>query len=429
MSLDLNSTFKIAREHNLGGEDYHVLSQLYLPIMGIDSFSLYMYLFSLKDNESYFFKKVVDALNLNTPKFLERAFSKLEALSLIKLFYNEQKGYYINLYTPVCKYSFFENSILANFLYEQIGEMEFTKLSKDVFTNPRGYKEITKSFDDVFEFKDQNIESLFTKIIRLKTKPDIKIENPNFDYLFFKMNFDTEFLDSKILDDEEFKNQILAISYNYQLNEEEMKEVIMNTIEIDKDLTYQDISKNARKYFQKKNRNTKRVVVTKEPDAFITSALDDEHYSFISKIEKMDPVTLLKNVNGNIAPSTAEIKMIEDLQRNTNFPQSVINIMILMVNYLHEGVLPGYSYFEKIANTWARAGVKTPVDALLYLEKQNEKRNEKQTNNKTYNRKQKVSPVPDWYQGYKKQLENLPKREKMSDEELEEIIEDIDKVL
>ena len=43
-------------------------------------------------------------------------------------------------------------------------------------------------------------------------------------------------MDSKILDDEEFKNQILAISYNYQLNEEEMKEVIMNTIEIDKDL-------------------------------------------------------------------------------------------------------------------------------------------------------------------------------------------------
>ena len=81
-------------------------------------------------------------------------------------------------------------------------EMEFTKLSKDVFTNPRGYKEITKSFDDVFEFKDQNIESLFTKIIRPKTKPILKLKI-QFDYIFFKMNLILNF-GFKILDDEEF---------------------------------------------------------------------------------------------------------------------------------------------------------------------------------------------------------------------------------
>lgn len=425
MNLDINSAFKITKQNNLSGEDYYVLSQLYLPIMGLDSFSLYIYLYNLNDSESYLIKKLIDALNLNTPKTLENAFSKLEALSLIKRYYNEQKGFYIRLQSPVCKTAFFENQLLSTFLYNQIGEVEFSKMIKEESTNIKGYKEITKSFDEVFEFKDQNIVNLYNNLLKVKTKADIKITNPNFDYIFFKMNFDTDFIDQRLLDDEEFKNQILAISYIYQLNEQEMKDVIMNTIELDKDLKYQDISKNARIYFQKKNRNTNRKIVTKEPDAFLDSKLDDAHFELISKVEKMDLVTLLKSINGNIPPAASEIKLFEDLQRSTNFPQSVINIMILHVNSYMEGTLPGYSYFEKIANTWARAGVKTPKDALELIEKQNEKL----TQPSKQNRKQKAV-VPKWYDDYKKQLESIPKKEEeLTNEEIDKIMSEIDKVL
>ncbi|MCK9470946.1 MAG: DnaD domain protein [Bacilli bacterium] len=422
MSLDVKSAFKIIKDTELSGEDYNVLSQLYLPIMGIDSFSLYLYIYSLKDTESYMFKKLIDALNLNTPKFLERAFSKLEALSLIKLYYNEHKGYIISLNQPVCRSAYFDNVLLSSFLFNQIGEVEYNKLSKSQTQNPRGYKDITKTFDEVFEIKEHNVENLYNKIFKIKTKSEIKIDNPNFDYIFFKMNFDTDFLDSKVLDDEEFMNQIISISYTYQLNEEEMKEVIMNTIEIDKDLKYQDISKNARKYYQKKKGNTTRVIVTKEPDAFIDSALDDEIYALLAQVEEMDPVTLLSSLNGGIKPSVSEIGIIESLQRDTSFPQSVINLMILMVNGQKEGELPGYNYFQKIANTWARAGIQTPIDALKYIEKQNQKRNAKADSKPTYSKNKKEAPVPEWYQDYIKELDNLPKREKMSQDEIDKIL-------
>lgn len=422
MNLDVKIAFKVSKDTDLSGEDYNILSQLYLPIMGIDSFSLYLYMFSLRDSDTYQFKKIIDALNLNTPKFLERALSKLEALSLIKLLFNEQKGYLVYLNTPICRNSFFENPLLSSFLLNQIGEIEYNKLSKASIYNPRGYKDITKSFDEVFEFKEQNVESIYNKIFKIKTKADIKVSNPNFDYIFFKMNFDTEFLDSKVLDDEEFMNQILSISYNYQLNEEEMKEVIMNTIELDKDLKYQDISKNARKYYQKKNKNSKRVIVTKEPDAFINSALDDETFLLVEQLESLDPINLLTSLNGGIKASAAEIGVIEQLQKSTNFPQSVINVMILMVNSQKEGELPGYNYFEKIANTWARAGIKTSIDALKYLDKQNEKRKEKPNNKTNFIKNKKDAPVPDWYEDYEKQLENLPKREKMSQDEIDRIL-------
>ena len=318
------------------------------------------------------------------------------------------------------------NSLLSSFLLNQVGEVEFKKLSKTL-SQPRGYTNITKSFDEVFEFREQNVENIFNRIFKIKTKADIKVNNPNFDYIFFKMNFDTDFIDSKVLDEEEFMNQILSISYNYQLNEEEMKEVIMNTIEIDKDLDFKDISKNARIYYQRKNKKSSRIIVTKEPDAFISSALDDEQFLLLSKIEKMDPIELLENINGGIKPAVSEIKMIGDLQANTKFPQSVINLMILMVNGQHNGVLPGYNYFEKIANTWARAGVDSAASALKFIEEQNEKFKTK--TKPSYTNNKKSAPVPEWYDDYKKQLENLPKSEKMSQEEMEKILTDIDDIL
>jgi len=243
------------------------------------------------------------------------------------------------------------------------------------------------------------------------------------------MSFDTSFFDQRLLDDEEFQEQILSISYLYRLNEEEMKDVIMKTIEIDKDLKYEDISKNARKYYQEKNRNTKRKIVTKNEDVFLDSALDDEEYKLITSVESMDPVALLSSINGgNVAPAAAEIKMLEDLQKATNFPQSVINIMVLWVNSYNNGVLPGYSYFEKIANTWARAGVKTPLDALRFIKKQNEKRSEGKTQTKSSHR---VAIVPEWYKKYQKELENIPKKEEdeVTEEEFEKILKEFNKVL
>lgn len=423
MGISIHDNFKILRKHNLSGEDYFSLAQMYLPIIGIDSFGLYSLLFTLNENENYSFKKLIDALNLNTPSFLDKAFSKLEAVSLVDAFYNEQKGYLFSLKTPLSTTSFLQNSLLCSFLQTQIGEIEVEKMRSEEKINTRVYKEITKSFDDVYDVTTDDIENIFSKIFKTKNKSQLKVNNPNFDYIFFKMNFDSNFIDPKILDDEEFKQQVLTISFNYQLNEEEMKEIIIKTITVDKDLKYSDISKNARIFFQQKNNNKKTKFVTKEADAFISSQTDDDTFKFLEKIEKFSPVDLLQEINGGIKPSISELKMIEDLMHNTNFPQSVINIMILLVNNEKEGELPGYNYFEKIANTWARANLKSPVDVINYINKERNKKKEPAK----YTRGKKEAGLPDWYGKYEKQLENLPKGEKLTQDEIDKILEEAKK--
>lgn len=420
MKALVHDNFKIQYRYSLNGEDYISLTRMYLPIMGIDSYSLYSLLFTLNPNEKYSFKFLVDTLSLNTLNLLSKAFSKLEALSLVRSFFNETKGYVFQLFPPLSRTAFLEDSILSSFLSRQIGEVEYRKIISEVgqFT-VRGYQNITQSFDQVFKVKTDSLENIFSRIYKQKNLNQIKIENPDFDYIFFKMNFDSNFIDPKVFDDEELKQQILNISYNYQLNEEEMKEVIIQSMSVEKDLKPADISKHARRFFQKKNKNTEPRFVTAEPDVFLDSETDDDTYSLLKRIENISSSELLKELNDGINPSVSELKMIEDLINNTKFSRGVINLMILLVNNEKEGVLPGYNYFEKIANTWARAGIKNAQDAIKFI---NKKKDDTKSS-KIFTRGKKETELPDWYQDYEKQLDNLPSEEELSEDEINKILE------
>ena len=56
MKANVHDIFKIISKQSIGAEDIFSLSQMYMPIIGIDSFSLYVTLTTLKENEKYSFK-------------------------------------------------------------------------------------------------------------------------------------------------------------------------------------------------------------------------------------------------------------------------------------------------------------------------------------------------------------------------------------
>ncbi|MDD3999982.1 MAG: DnaD domain protein [Bacilli bacterium] len=424
MKTTVHDFFKISSIPSLSAEDHLSLAQMYLPIIGIDSFTLYNFFNTLKENEKYTFKKLLDSLNLGSLTLLKNAFGKLEAVALIRSYVHEQKGYLFQIIAPLSRVAFLENTLLASVLSSQIGEVEFKRLVNEAKPPVvRGYEEITKAFDDVYTVNNLGINDMFTRLLKIKSTAQVQVKNPDFDYIFFKMNFDSNFIDPKILDDEQFKQRILNISFNYQLNEEEMKDIIIKTITVDKDLKFADVSKNARNFYQKKNKRKEPYLVTKEADAFVNSETDDDRFRLIEYLERMSPNELLYELNGGIKPAISELKMAEDLVNNTKFPSSVINLMLLLVNNEKDGVLPGYNYFEKIANTWARANLKTPQDVLNYLNKPEAL--EKKT---TYSGNKRKAPLPEWYGKYEEQLDSLPKAEaELSATEIDKILEEAKK--
>ncbi|HHU55171.1 MAG TPA: hypothetical protein GXZ48_00575 [Acholeplasmataceae bacterium] len=414
--------FKVRIRQYLNSEDILSLSSLYLPLMGIDSFATYHALISLDDNETYTFKKLLDTLNIININTLNKAFYKLEGLGLIKSYHSSKKGFLYEIYPPLSFREFFDNELLVEYLTSHIGEIEVDKLRKRLSVKIVGYQDITKNFNEVFQTSTKSV----TKTIEGLVKPGIKVENQDFNYPLFKL-LSENILSEDLLDDDDFRNRIVRISYLYKLSEEEMKDVIVKTIEVDKDFEYASISKNACYVFQKKYQVDKPTLETTHDDMFIASNADDEWKKIINLVENMEVTDVLENISG-IKPSVSEIAMFEKLINETHLSPGLINMMILIVSNEKNGELPGYNYFHKIANTWARAKIKTPYDVLKYLENRNKKKEETQKQVRVYPKKQR--PIPDWYHEYTKQLQaSLEKEKQMKSTEKQELLDIVKEML
>lgn len=427
MKISLNEDFKIQKNFTLCGEDLYSLNNLYLPLIGVDSYALYNFLFTLSSNESYTFKKIMDALHLVNVAHLDNALGKLEGMSLIRRYYSAQKGFLFFLKQPLNVASFLANPVLFNFLSSQIGEVEMKNIKSFATKQVKGYDDVSKPFNEVYKISTTKSSNLFMTLLGNKIKDNIVIKNPEFDYTFFKLTFDSNMIDEKVLDDESFSKSIINISYTYGLNEEEMKQAVLNTIAVDGDLKIADISKNARLIYQEKNKGTTFVFETKEPDPFILSNDDEETVKLIHLVDSLSPSQLLESLNGGIKPSVVELKIFEDLLNNTKFPIGVINVMILLVNEEKKGKLPSYNYFEKIANEWARNNIKTTKDAIDYIKKQKEER-EAPKEAKKY-REKKVKPKPTWQGDYEENSKPKEINEELTEEEKENILKKAKKAL
>ena len=406
--------FQIKDKYHLNSEDYNNLSKLYLPIMGIDSFSLYNVLTSFETEKVYAYKNLLDLLAGFSLASLNQAFDKLEALGLVKTYYNKKNGYLYEIYPPLSKDAFFANELLSACLASQIGATALEELKEGII-KVDGYKEVTKKFEDVFSIDTKNTDSIISSLVI----NDVSVSNKDFNYVLFKAMFDGSIPD-EVLEDSEFKKHILRIAYTYKLNVDEMHECVVKTMAIDKNLEYASISKNAKMAFQNKYNVKEPVLKANNNDKYVGSIQDEAWMEVINSVENMSITDVLQSLSG-IRPSVAEINMFEKLQNNTGFPDGVINLLILVVNKEKNGELPGYNYFEKIANTWARAKIKTAYDVLKYYEdkKNNEKALEKEVVSKATNKKKAV--LPSWYDAYKAELDSSKKP--MNEEQTKEMID------
>lgn len=425
MSIDYQDNFKILRKINISGDDIFSLARLYLPLIGIDSFSLYFVLQSLSAKEIYLAKTIVDIVNLPKINDLEQALNKLEAIGLLKRYYSKDKGFALELFNPLKREEFFSSSILSEYLCGQIGQVEFEKLKNpSQGASVKGYKDVTKAFDEVYQTSMQDASNIYKTIINSKNIDRIKIKEVDFDYTLFKLTCEGEILSEEVLNDSNFKKNILEIAHTYHLNEEQMKEVIQTTFNIDKEMTFDYIAKNARNLYRKLSNKEAVKIETKESDNFLASSLDEDTFKFISYVENASFADVLKSLS-TITPSVSELKMFDELKQNTNFSNGVINIMIIYVSEQLNGEIPPYNYFEKIANTWARANIKTSLDALNYTK---DLMNRKNTPKGNRSNKKEVAR-PEWYNDYLNEVKKSKQdNQKLSDDEISKILSETDEL-
>lgn len=392
---------------NLSGEDNYVLSQMYLPLIGILSFSTYYLLNNVKENETSV-RRLVDVLGLKSINHFDQALARLEGIGLLKRFQKKDKGYILECISPLSQKGFLNNSLLREYLVAQIGDVEVHTLeSNQKNKKVVGYQEVTKRFDEVY--KTNNLKVKTYDLIDEKLEDNIKVKNEDFNYSVFKLWIDEDKISKEVLNDEDFENNILKISYQYQLTEEEMIKAVEKAIVVNKDLKYEDIVKYAGYIYQNKMDNKVLGFAIKEPMVYEHNLTNDEE-ELVVLMDNSTIKQVLEDLYGTKAPKS-EIEDYLKLANVYGLSQGVINILALYINQTKPDENVSYSYLEKVVSGWKKAGVKTTLDAVKWLNDNKDKKEKV--------RKKKQVDEPEWMKRDEKVKQQIINQE-MTAEEIEE---------
>ena len=401
-------TFVVLNKTVLNDQDRKILTMLYQPIIGSNSISLFFTLWSYLDKlELMSIECTHHHLMMSMRNRLEEiieAREKLEAIGLIRTYIKKDNinNYIYELYSPLNPYEFLNNPILSVSLYNNVGKVEYEKL-KEYFKIPRfnlrDYEDISCNFSDVFEVS--NISSFENMTNDLK--------RVNINKLSLVSKIDLENVISLIPDEmlnirsitRDTKDLIYKLSFIYNLDDEQMSELIRNSLSDKKTIDKNLLRENSRKFYQFENSGKLPSIIYRNQPEYLRKPVGDtsNRAKMIYQFETTSPYDFLVSKHSGSTPTKNEYKILEYLLIDMNLKPGVVNVNNnkLVKNFI-----------ELIAEQWSRSKIETVEDAMNFAEKEYKK-------NKTVKQPtRKVEKKPEWFN---KEIE----KETASSSEIDEI--------
>lgn len=418
-------TYVVVNKTILHNEDRKIITSLYLPIIGTDAVMLYFTLWADLDNSEilsseFSHQKLVSSLRI-TINELQTSFDKLEAIGLIKAFIKEGNvnNYIYEIFSPVSASEFLSHPILNIVLYSNVGKREYDNLVK-AFKIPRlntsNYKDITKSFNDVFESTSMTSYDLSLEDIRKYNKLKLNI-NSNFDFNFLissmPKNLDTSKMFSK-----DIKELIINLSFIYDIDAIKMANIVKVSLNDNGTINRESLRKNSRNFYQFNNGGLLPTIIDNNQPEYLRKPIGDtsRRAKMIYTFETISPRELLINKNNGNEPTRRDLKLIEDLLVDYKLKPGVVNVLLdYAINVNNKKLTRGF--VETIAGEWQRKGIETVEDAMNNCEKVHKKSSKRNYKDDNVNMK-----TPDWFDkeidksnvsdGEENQLEELLKEYK-----------------
>lgn len=363
MELNGLDKFRLITYQNLDIDERNVFALLYQPILGCDAFTLYLTLWSLierskhKQNE---FQHVIlyDTLHTNPKRFIE-ARQKLEAIGLL-VAYRKDEIYLYELKAPLSAEEFIKDGSLGAYLFSRVGKEVFEQLSNmfRVSSNEKeGFENITSSFDKVFDSLPTPIEVDHSYVKKSKAKYQI---NHIFDFDVFLEGLSKNFVDKRKIT-KSVREKIMNIAYVYNLDEFTMQKAFMDTVDKDRNININILSKNARKWFEFERE-------TIDPVHELDNTTKQPSYNdMIEKCATETPSSILTMLFAS-KPAVSELNVVERLRDNFEFSNELLNfLLVYVVGQLED--FPSYNYFDKVAVSWERQGVDTIKKAMTAIKR------------------------------------------------------------
>lgn len=368
--------------------DRKVLTLLYQPLIGSICYSLYMTLWSEievnrlwgnKNTHSHLIK--MTALNLQQI-FEER--KKLEGIGLLKTYVKEDEStrtFIYEIQPPLSPKEFFNHDIFIVFLYNRVGKTSFQKLRNffsDVKIEEGTYKEVTRSFVDVYSFlktseldvsNDEMENALLQNEEHMVEKVDssgIFIPESVFDFDLFFAGISKSLIRPDIFN-EEVKEIISKLGFLYSINPIDMAKIVMWSLSDDNQINIKLLREEARNNYQLHHGSKLPKLVYKTQPLQELSLMGKEPQSeddrLIKKLDRISPYDLLKGLSEGVEPTAADLQIIENIMINQKLNPGVVNVLIYYV-MLKTDMKLTKNYIDRIAGHWARLKVKTVKEAM-----------------------------------------------------------------
>lgn len=374
-----------------------LLVMLYQPIIGFPSVSVYFTLWSYLKKSTLMSKEYSHYNLLSNMKIniieLNEAREKLEAIGLIKTYFKHDKvnQYIYELYSPLEAVEFFNNPILSTLLYTNLGPENYND-TLSYFEMPniplKGYENITSRLSDVFEIGSLN-GTIYDNLRKTSTGPILLTPKIN-------IGITLELIPDEVLNKKNItasiKDLITNLSFVYDFNDEELKNIILESIDNKKNIDLNLLKENARKYYEFEHQGKLPNLIYKNQPEYLrkestgTSKRDKMIYQF----EVTSPYDFISSKYKDSKPTTADLKIIEYLLTDLKLTPAVVNVLVDYVLKINNNKLTR-SYVETIAGQWKRENVKTAKDAMELAEKEHKKKTKKENPTKTIK-----SKVPTW---------------------------------
>lgn len=400
--------FYVINKTILDDQDRLTLTLLYQPIIGSIAVSLYLTLWSFLDKN-----KVTSTVNTHNDlvvsmqlkiEDIKEAKDKLEAIGLIKTYLKkgDVNSYVYELYGPLSAYDFINNPILDTALYNNITKKEYKRIV-DSFTLPtidlKDYENISCNFKDVFSFV--STDKVAIKNIKKVNHLDLSFE-PTINFNELLSLIPEEMLNVRSISKID-KELIYQLSFIYNLGNEEMSEIIKNSIN-NRKIDMEILKQNCRSFYQFEHKGKIPKVFFQE-DVSSFKEINTRKDKLINQFETTNPYEFLA-LKQDSKPTIKDMEIIEYLMIEQKLKPGVINVLIDYVLKINNNKLVR-GFVEQIAVQWKRSKIETVIDAMDFALKEYDQKNTKKT------KVTKKEKIPDWFN-------QDVKEEMLSDEELKQ---------
>lgn len=370
-------TFIVVNKTILTEFDRRILINLYQPIIGANSISLYLSLWAFLDKNELFSIELNHHQLMTMTQFslddIIASREKLEGIGLIKTYYKKDNinNYVYELYSPLSPYEFFNNPILSTTLLSNIGKQWYDNLIsiyKIPSYNISEYENISLSFNEVYSKSISDSEKIIDDMIgtnRLK----IKLDNTSNINEILSLIPDDILPVRKIT--KEVKDNILKFKYIYNFTNEQMQEVIINSIDETKKINMGLLKNNCENFYKFENGGKLPTLIYKNQPEYLRKNVTDTSLKskLIYQFENISPYEYLTNKNGGIKPLSSDLKIVSYLLVDLKMMPGVVNVLLDYVLKINNNKL-NKNFIESIASQWIKNNIKTVEDAMKIAEKE-----------------------------------------------------------